>query len=67
MTTASLLWGLLFSSIGVALFIYGKRQAAPVPLISGVALMVYPFFISNTTIVVIVGLALSAVPYMFRM
>ena len=29
MDTGLLLWGLLFSSIGLGYFIYGKRQQAP--------------------------------------
>ena len=33
--TAALFWGLLFSSIGLGYFIYGKRQQAPGPLVSG--------------------------------
>ncbi len=39
---AQLLWGLLFGSIGLAFAIYGRKQRAPVPLLCGVGLMVYP-------------------------
>ena len=42
--TAALFWGLLFSSIGLGYFIYGKRQHASVPLVCGIALMVFPYF-----------------------
>ena len=34
--TASLLWGVLFSSIGVGYFIYGRKQQKLVPLLSGI-------------------------------
>jgi hypothetical protein len=66
MTAATLLWGLLFSSIGLAYFIYGRKQRAVVPLICGLALMIYPYFIPNTTALVAIGIALSAVPYFLR-
>jgi predicted membrane protein len=67
MNTASLLWGLLFGSIGLAFFLYGKKQRAIVPLICGLVLMIFPYFISNTIVLVAVGVALVALPYFLRM
>lgn len=67
MNTSWLLWGLLFGSIGLGFFIYGKRQRAPVPLVCGVALMVFPYFVSNTILLVAVGVALTAVPYFIKL
>jgi predicted membrane protein len=64
--TASLLWGLLFSSIGLGFFIYGKRQRAVVPLVCGLILMIFPYFVSNTIALVVIGLALMALPYFVR-
>lgn len=64
---ALLLWGILFSSIGLAFFIYGKKQGRMVPLISGLALMIYPYFVSNTYALVGIGTALVAVPYFVRL
>jgi hypothetical protein len=66
MSTALLLWGVLFSSIGVGFFIYGKRQKAPVPLICGLALMLYPYFVSSVSLLVIIGVALVVIPYWVR-
>jgi hypothetical protein len=63
---AWLLWGVVFGSIGLAYFVYGKKQQRFVPLLCGIALMVYPYFISNTVLLVAVGLIISAVPYFFR-
>jgi hypothetical protein len=65
--TSSLLWGLLFGSIGLALFIYGKRQKTVVPLICGLVLMVFPYFVSNTILLVTLGVVLMSLPYFFRM
>ena len=67
MTTSTLLWGLLFSSIGLGYFLYGKKQRAAVPLICGLAMMVYPYFVPNTVALVAVGIALAAVPYFLRL
>jgi hypothetical protein len=62
----SLLWGLLFGSIGMGFLVYGKRQRAIVPLVCGLALMVFPYFVSNTLLLVGVGVALIAIPYFVR-
>ena len=67
MNLAPLLWGVLFSSIGLGYFIYGKRQGAPVPLVCGIGLMVFPYFVSNSWAMVLVGSALMAVPYFVRL
>jgi hypothetical protein len=63
---AALLWGVLFGSVGLGFFIYGKKQSRLVPLVCGLALMLYPYFISNVVALVLVGLALIIVPYFFR-
>jgi hypothetical protein len=62
----SLLWGLLFGSIGMVYFVYGKKGERPVPLISGIALMAFPYFVSNSILTVVIGLVLMAVPYFIR-
>ena len=67
MTAAVLLWGLLFSSIGLGFFLYGKKQRAVVPLVCGIALMIYPYFIPNVIALVVIGLVLTAVPYFLRL
>jgi hypothetical protein len=66
MNTSSLLWGLLFSSVGLGFFLYAKKQKAVIPLFCGLGLMIYPYFISNTILLVAIGVALMALPYFFR-
>ncbi|MGA2709574.1 MAG: hypothetical protein ACLQJ0_28170 [Steroidobacteraceae bacterium] len=66
MGEAQLLWGLLFGSIGLAFVIYGKKQRSPAPLVCGVGLMIYPYFVSNAYLLVAIGVALTALPYFFR-
>ena len=67
MSTGVLLWGLLFSSIGFGFFLYARRQRAVVPLVCGIVLMVYPYFMPNAYALVAVGIALCAVPYFLRL
>jgi hypothetical protein len=64
--TGVLLWGLLFGSIGLGYFIYGKKQRAVVPLVCGLALMVFPYFVPNTILLVGIGALLTAIPYFLR-
>jgi hypothetical protein len=64
--TSTLLWGVLFGSIGLGFFIYGRRQQAIGPLLAGVALFVVPYFISSVYLLVLVGMLLVALPYFVR-
>jgi hypothetical protein len=66
MSTSLLLWGLLFGSVGFGYFLYGKKQAAIIPLVCGIALMIFPYFVSNVLILVVLGIALAALPYFYR-
>jgi len=66
MTAGILLWGVLFSSMGVAFFIYGKQQRAAVPLLCGLALIIYPYFVPNVIVLVTIGIVLTGLPYFFR-
>ena len=66
MDTASLLWGLLFGSIGFGFFLYGKKQSKPVPLLCGIGLMIFPYFVSNNFALVLIGAVLLAIPYFIR-
>ncbi|MEP6934400.1 MAG: hypothetical protein ABI988_10725 [Nitrospirota bacterium] len=64
--TGVLLWGLLFGSIGFGIFLYGKKQKAVVPLITGIVLCVVPYFIANVYVLVTVGVILAAIPFFVR-
>jgi hypothetical protein len=67
MNESWLLWGLLFGSFGLGFFVYGKKQRAVVPLVCGLALMIFPYFVSSTILLVLIGTALIAVPYFVRL
>ncbi len=67
MNEATLWWGMLFGAIGLGYFIYGKRQAAALPLVCGIGLMVFPYFVSNSWLLFAIGAALMAVPVFIRL
>lgn len=58
----SLFLGLLFGAVGSGYLVYAKRQQSALFLIVGFALIVYPYFVANAVLVVIIGLCLAAVP-----
>lgn len=64
---STLLWGVLFGSIGLGFFVYGKKQKTIVPLLCGIGLMVIPYFISNLYILIIAGIILAALPFFVKM
>ena len=66
MNTSTLVWSILFSCVGLGFFVYGKRQRAISPMVCGLALMIYPYFVSNVILLVIIGLVLMALPYFLR-
>jgi hypothetical protein len=67
MNAAWLWWGLLFGSIGLGFFMYGKKQRSPIPLVCGLALMFFPYFVANTLLLVAIGVGLMAIPYFIRL
>ena len=67
MDTGTLLWGVLFSSLGMGYFLYGRRQKAPVPLVCGIGLMVFPYFVAKALLLVLIGVVLSAVPFFLKL
>lgn len=59
-TPAQLLGSLIASSIGMGLFLYGKREARPPQLVVGVAMMLYPALVPGALAMLGIGLALLA-------
>lgn len=58
--------GLTFGSIGFGFFIYGRKQSRVVPLVAGLCLMVFPYFVDNLVLTLIIGVVLMVVPFLFR-
>jgi len=51
---------LITSGVGFVLFVYGKKQGRGPQLAGGLALMVYPYFVSTVTMMLIVGSVICA-------
>ena len=67
MNTVPLLLGVVFSSIGLGYFIYGKKQQQTMPLICGITLMTYPYFIENAVVLILIGIILCITPKFIRL
>lgn len=65
-STTNLFGGIVFGSIGFAAFIYGKKQANFKPMVIGIGLMAFPYFVSNTVFLWTIGLVLTLVLFLFR-
>jgi hypothetical protein len=65
-SAANLIAGVIFGSIGFVAFMYGKRMHLWKPMFLGLALMVYPYFVSNDVVMVIVGIVGSASLWFLR-
>lgn len=66
MDFSRLFLGVVFGSFGLAYFIYGRKQQAIVPLLCGIALMAYPYFISNMIIFTLLGIVLIGLPFVYK-
>lgn len=65
-TPTALFGAILFGAIGMAAFVHGKRQTLVIPMILGIALMVFPYFVSDALPEFLVGIALTAAAWKFR-
>ncbi|WP_018608435.1 hypothetical protein [Uliginosibacterium gangwonense] len=63
---AALFAMLLFSLIGFAAFLYGKRAVNVSYMAIGAALMGYTYFVSDTLLLYLIGAALCGALYWFR-
>ncbi len=64
--TTTIVWGVLFGALGLGYLTYGRRQRAIVPLVIGVALVIFPYFVANLYALLAVGAILLAIPYFVR-
>jgi hypothetical protein len=60
--SGTLILGVIFGSVGLGYFIYGKKKSNIVIRYTGVALIVYPYFIENKIALVVIGLVLMTIP-----
>ena len=65
-STAKIFAWIIFGAIGFAVFMYGKKNKFLRPIIIGIALMIYPYFISGTLFLYLVGIVLITALYFWR-
>ncbi|OAI43429.1 hypothetical protein AYO41_00020 [Verrucomicrobia bacterium SCGC AG-212-E04] len=57
---------ILFGSIGLGAFFYGRKASSWRALVIGFALMAYPYFVTETWLLYAIGSALTAALFIFR-
>ncbi|MFT4861503.1 MAG: putative membrane protein [Pseudohongiellaceae bacterium] len=62
-----LLISLIFSSIGLGYFIYGRKQKHKVAFYSGICLMFYCYIFTSTIPMIVIGVGLMAAPKFIRL
>lgn len=61
-----LIGGIFFGSIGFVAFVYGKKNSEFRPMILGLILMSYPYFIKSTIALYLVGITLTFILFVWR-
>ncbi|MFC1617333.1 hypothetical protein ACFL2K_03845 [Candidatus Margulisiibacteriota bacterium] len=56
----------IFNIIGLVYFIYGKKNGQFFKLLCGITLCIYPIFIKNIFMIIILGIGLSLLPFMIK-
>ena len=63
---ADLFGSLLFGIVGFAAFRYGRKTTRWQPMTIGIALMIYPYFVTETWLMYAIGAALCAGLFLCR-
>jgi len=57
---------ILFGLIGTVALMYGKRMQEWKPMVIGAVMVIYPYFVSQTWRIYVIGCALCVALYLFR-
>ncbi len=63
---AGLAVSLVFGIIGLAIFRHGKKNGPLSSMIYGGLLMAYPYFVTDVTYMIAMGIVLTVLPFVFR-
>jgi len=66
MNPTTLFLGMIFGSIGMGYFIYGRKQGSGIALICGVALFALPYLVSNIFFTILIGVGVMVLPFLFK-
>jgi hypothetical protein len=56
--------GLIAGAVGVGYFVYGKREGRFAPMLCGIGLCIYPYLVTGTLGLLLIGGALLVVPFL---
>jgi hypothetical protein len=59
----ALIIGIFTGALGVGYIVYGRRQTKYAPLLCGLGLCVYPYFVQGWAWLCVVGVVLAALPF----
>jgi tellurite resistance protein TehA-like permease len=62
-TKGSIIVMVIFSVVGMGYFAYGKKSQQLLMVICGIALMGYSYFVAGTLYIILIGVGLSALPF----
>ena len=62
----NLMLSLLFGCVGMGFLMFGKKMGQLVPILCGLGLMIVPYLLSNTWVLVLVCLGLCVAPFVVR-
>jgi len=62
-TKGSIIAMVVFSVVGMGYFSYGKKSKRLLMTIFGIALMGYSYFVAGTVYIILIGVGLSALPF----
>jgi hypothetical protein len=60
---STLVIGIITGAFGMGYIVYGRRQTKFVPLVAGIFLCAYPYFIDSVVGLCVVGALLLAAPF----
>ncbi len=66
MNSVNLIVGGIFNAIGLAAFVYGKKQSKMKLMLIGSVLMVYPYLVTDAMILLAIGVLLTVALFIFR-
>ncbi len=66
MSAANLFAGILFGCVGFGAFIYGKKQSSFKTMTIAAALIIFPYFVSNTIALYAIGVVLTTLLFIWH-
>lgn len=62
MDSSTILIGVLLGAIGCGYIVYGRKQLHSMALVSGILLCIFPYFVANIWLALLIGLLLMLLP-----